>query len=145
MTLSPLMIVGYIAFSLAAIGALALLMNALGLSKAHRFADTVEALAELEKEHPGLGAKQSVLGANSQAALIELAEEGRFALVRAMGHFSLTRIFSTGDLVNVDQDHARLSLRFADFADPVFSIMLDSEDEARYWAGLIAGKDATHA
>jgi hypothetical protein len=134
---SPLLVIGYILFSGVAVALLAWLMHALGHSKTFTLSDAETVSAAFLKECPDTEIQQHAIGANGMSALVQLAKEEGFGLVRAVGRFALARQFSAKDIKSLRRDNAELKIEFRDFADPSFRIILESADEARYWADLL--------
>lgn len=96
------------------------------------------AIARFESDHIGFEAGDGVLAGDSRAALVEDRRSGRVGLAVAMGHGVTTRLLTPADIRKLDVNGSgNLSIHLSDFTLSRVSLMLQSEDAARKWAGRL--------
>ncbi len=113
--LLPLVVVG--------IGAIAMALHLLGLSKPRRFADTDQAIQAWLREAPQSSARDAVLSTDNQAALIALSDG--FGLVWCFGADTVAR--PLGDATYHNTPDA-LIIRFSDMGAPQAKVNLSDQD-----------------
>ncbi len=128
-----------IAFSLAAIGMLAVLMHRMGYSASVTVQSEEAALRIYASEFPADRVQSVDLLADSAGALLVLAS-GQLGVIWAVGSKWLVRRIESGDLRAVEASQNTVTIKFYSFSSPSMRLVLETEVQAQHWCELFVGR-----